>query len=167
MKKFAWLLAISAATLTSCNSTDCPLDNIVALTYGLYDKDTEAAYTIPETYYLTVTTTQGKELLNLAQSIKSFSIPLSAAGTRDTLLFHFKDAATNAEAVDTLIYEKTNEPHFENIDCPAAVFHTLGKLSWTTHDASVLPLGIDHVTTARSTVNYQDIENLKVYLRTQ
>jgi hypothetical protein len=59
----------------------------------------------------------------------------------------------------------TNEPHFESVDCPPAVFHTIQSVAWTSHSLSQMPLTIDSVAVVRTKVNYDDVENLKVYLR--
>ena len=45
------------------------------------------------------------------------------------------------------------------------MFHELGGAHHTSHALSLMPLTIDSVAVVRKTVNYDDIENLKIYLR--
>ena len=61
--------------------------------------------------------------------------------------------------------QHTPQPHFESLDCPAAVYHTLHAVRYTSHPLSQLPLTVDSVALVRSIVNYDDIENLRIYLR--
>lgn len=159
-------LTLLGGTLSSCNSIDCPLDNVVVCTYGLYDTS-GASLTLPSTTTLTITLpNRSVTLLNQATSISSFTLPVSYAQETDTLLLQFATTA-GTTATDTLIYEKTNAPHFENLSCPASIFHTIKSVRWSSHSLTTLPLTIDSVAISRATVNYDDVENIKIYLRSE
>lgn len=161
-------LAVGGLTLTllsACTSLDCPLDNIVVMTCGLYQAEDGTRLTLSDT--LTVRgggITKDTVLLNRGVGISDFLIPLRQSVTRDTLFFDFSNARGQS-ATDTVYVEHTNQPHFESIDCPTAVFHNLTSVSWTSHALSRLPLTIDSVAIVRQLVDYDDIENLKIYLR--
>ncbi len=156
--------ALVLACAAGCTNVDCPLDNIVVMTCGLYDAATETPYTLKDTLTVRAGGQKDTVLLNRAQGIKSFVLPLRQGVERDTLLLRFSNPAGQF-ATDTLFIAHTNEPHFESIDCPTAVFHTLKEVEWTGHPLGLMPLTVDSVAVVRKTVNYDDIENLKIYLR--
>lgn len=149
---------------TACTSIDCPLDNIVVMTCGLYSAESGASLTLSDTLTVRAGGEKDTILLNRAQGISSFSLPLRQGAQQDTLLLRFSNSA-GQWATDTLYVSHTNEAHFESIDCPSAIFHTLQTTSWTSHPLSQMPLTVDSVAIVRKAVNYEDIENLKIYLR--
>ena len=158
-----FLLLTLVAGFSACTEIDCPLDNVVEMGIGLYDAETRQALTLADT--LTVRPA-GKDtvLLNRAQGISVCYLPLRQGFERDTLLLRFSNAAGQA-ATDTLFVGHTNSPHFESIDCPASVFHHLTSVAHTQHPLSQMPLTIDSVAIANPTVNYDNIQHLKIYLR--
>ena len=135
----------------ACTSIDCPLDNVVALKCGLYDNASGSRLSLSQT-------------LTVRAGIGDFLLPLRYGSVCDTLLFEFSDAEGRA-ATDSVFLSHRVMPHFESIDCPAAMFHELGGVRHTSHPLSLLPLTIDSIAVVRKTVNYDDIENLKIYLR--
>ena len=139
MKKWCFIVSVSLALLVGCSSVDCPLNNVVGLKAGLRSAATGAVYTLQDT--LTIT----------------------AAGTDSVLLF---SDAQGRVATDTLYISHDNIPHFENQDCPVLMFHKLGKIRWTNHDLSQMPVTIDNVVVVRPLVDYQNAENIRIYLRT-
>ena len=156
-------MLVASAVLAACSNIDCPLDNVVLMQCGLYASETRTALTLTDT--LTVRPA-GRDtvLLNRAQGISSFLLPLRESGMQDTLLLCLSDAQ-GRRAIDTLFVQHTPQPHFESLDCPAAVYHTLHAVRYTSHPLSQLPLTVDSVALVRSIVNYDDIENLRIYLR--
>ena len=162
-----WTKSLLAATLslalTACSEIDCPLQNIVALRVGFYGAD-GAQVQLPDTLSILAAGTDSV-LFNRGIAITSADIPVSYTREADTLLLRMADAAGRV-ATDTLIFGHTNQVHFENIDCPPAVFHAITSVRWTSHDASVLPLAVDSVELTEPNVNYDARENLKIYLRT-
>lgn len=149
--------------LTACSNIDCPLDNVVSMQCNLYSYETKSAYTLTDN--LTITPA-GRDtmLLNQATNVQSFLLPLKEAGEKDTLLLHFSNA-DGQEATDTLFVTHTLHPHFKSLDCPSSVFHTLTSVKATSHALSLLPLTIDSVALVRPIVNYDDIENVRIFLR--
>ena len=152
-----------ALMVAGCSNIDCPLDNVVRMQCNLYASETRKALTLSDV--LTVTPA-GRDtvLLNQATAISSFLLPLKEGGTRDTLLLHFSNTA-GQEAVDTLFVTHEPQPHFESVDCPACVFHTIKEVGFTSHALGLMPLTIDSVAIVRTAVNYDDIENLRIFLR--
>lgn len=152
-----------AVTAVSCSEINCPLDNIVVMTCGLYSAEQKTAYTLTDT--LTVKAAGlDSILLNRAIAIQSFALPVRQGVTTDTLLLCLSNER-GQRATDSLFIDHTNEPHFESIDCPPSVFHTLRGLRWTSHPLSEMPLTVDSVAFSRPLVNYDDVENIKIYLR--
>lgn len=160
--KFFPIVALCLA-LVACSNIDCPLDNVVLMQCNLYASETKQALTLSDV--LTVRPA-GRDtvLLNQATGISSFLLPLKETATRDTLVFNLSNSSAQL-ARDTLFVDHQPQPHFESIDCPACVFHTLTGVSFTTHPLSEMPLTIDSVAIVRSAVNYDDIENLRIFLR--
>ena len=149
--------------LAGCTDSDCPLDNIVEMGCGIYASETGQPLQLTDTLTIRVA---GRDtiLLNRAQGISSFYLPLRHSGTVDTLLLRLSNAKGQV-ATDTLFVTHTSVPHFESIDCPAAVFHEISTARHTSHALSLMPLTIDSVAVSQTSVNYDDKENLKIYLR--
>lgn len=148
----------------ACTSIDCPLDNVVALKCGLYDNASGSRLSLSQTLTVRAGGQKDTILLNAASGIGDFLLPLRYGSVCDTLLFEFSDAEGRA-ATDSVFLSHRVMPHFESIDCPAAMFHELGGVRHTSHPLSLLPLTIDSIAVVRKIVNYDDIENLKIYLR--
>ena len=150
--------------LGACTNIDCPLDNVVVMTSGLYDAEDGNPMNLKYTDLSILSADGSHVLLNKAQDISSFVLPMRHGVETDTLLFCFSNT-DDQEAVDTLFLSYTDQPHFESVDCPAALFHTLTHVRWTSHPLAELPLTFDSVAIVRSNVNYDDVENIKIYLR--
>ena len=150
--------------VSGCSNIECPLDNIVVMTCGLYTTDTHEHLKLQETLDVLP---MGKDtvLLNCASNITDFMLPLRQAADADTFLLRFT-GRTGQVSTDTLIVSHTNTPHYESIECPATVFHTLTDVKWKHQEGTDFPLSIDSVALVRTVVNYDDVENLRIYLRT-
>lgn len=155
------LLALLAV---SCEEIDCPLENTVELQIGFYDSD-GTAYELDDTLSVLAAGTDSI-LYNSGYGITSVEVPVSYSQEADTLLLQLTDASGRT-ATDSIIYGHTNMVHFENIDCPAAVFHVITSVRWTSHDPTSLPLTIDSVAIVAPNINYNAQENLRVYVRTR
>ena len=166
--RFASRLGVSVVSLlifvSGCSNIECPLDNIVVMTCGLYSADTHEHLKLQETLDVLPL---GKDtvLLNCASNITDFMLPLRQAADADTFLLRFT-GRTGQVSTDTLIVFHTNTPHYESIECPATVFHTLTDVKWKHQEGTDFPLSIDSVALVRTVVNYDDVENLRIYLRT-
>ena len=134
------------------------------MTCGLYTTDTHEHLKLQETLDVLP---MGKDtvLLNCASNITDFMLPLRQAADADTFLLRFT-GRTGQVSTDTLIVSHTNTPHYESIECPATVFHTLTDVKWKHQEGTDFPLSIDSVALVRTVVNYDDVENLRIYLRT-
>lgn len=158
--------APAAATLlvAGCSNIDCPLDNVVALQVNLYDASTRKPLKLSDVMTIKPA---GRDtlLLNQGTGLSSFLLPLKEAGGTDTLVCTLTNAA-GQEANDTLFVTHTPRPHFESVDCPACVFHTLTAARVTSHPLTLMPLTLDSVSIVRPEVNYDDAENLRLFLRT-
>lgn len=147
----------------ACSNIDCPLDNIVGMTVNLYSAENRTSLTLTDT--LTVRSAGADTLLlNRGYALSTFIIPLRYETGTDTLLFRFSNNKGQV-ATDTIFLHQEARHHFENLDCPAAIFHKLRKVRWTSHALRLMPLTIDSVAFGQTLVNYDDIENLRVYLR--
>lgn len=164
MKKRCFIVCASLALLVGCSSIDCPLNNVVGLNAGLRSAATGATYTLQDTLTITAAGTDSV-LLNRATGIASLGLPLKYFGTTDTLRFRFSDTQGRV-ATDTLYISHDNIPHFENQDCPVLMFHKIGKIRWTSHALSQMPVTIDSIVVVRPLVDYQNAENIRIYLRT-
>ena len=165
MKRTRKLIFMLLALLAvSCEEIDCPLENTVELQIGFYDSD-GAAYELDDTLSVLAAGTDSI-LYNSGYGITSVEVPVSYSQEADTLLLQLTDASGRT-ATDSIIYGHTNMVHFENIDCPAAVFHVITSVRWTSHDPTSLPLTIDSVAIVAPNINYNAQENLRVYVRTR
>ena len=148
--------------LASCSNIDCPLDNVVSLQCNLYDADTKSSVSLTDE--LTITPA-GRDtvLLNKATNVNYFLLPLKSVGTRDTLLLHFSDAEGQTQT-DTLFVNHTPQPHFESLDCPTSMFHTLTSTSVSPQSTASRAV-VDSVSLVRTIVNYDDVENIRLFIR--
>lgn len=161
MLKGCVLLVI--ATLSACSNIDCPLDNVVRMQCNLYAYETKSSLTLTDVLSVTPA---GRDtvLLNGATNISSFLLPLKEGGEQDTLLLHLSNAS-GQHATDTLFVSHKPQPHFESLDCPSSVFHTITAVRATSHPLAQLPLTVDSVSLVRGIVNYDDVENIRIFLR--
>lgn len=141
--------------LVKCSEVDCPLNNVVAAQYGLYRAD-GSVVTLQDTLTVTAVGTDSI-LLNKAQGIASFLLPVRYTATTDSVILRFADAEGD-EMFDTIYVHHTNEAHFESMDCPLCYFHTIKTATSTLH-------AIENVEVVSQQVNYETKENIRIYLR--
>lgn len=115
----------AVAVLAACSSVDCPLNNTVYANYKLMGKVT----TLPDTLTISTTRHDGLDsvLINQQVNTDSFALPMSYAQDVDVLYIR-----ANA-LTDTVWVEKTNQPHFESVDCGLNYFHTITGVRATRH----------------------------------
>lgn len=154
----------AAVGLAGCTNIECPLDNIVEMTCGLYNAESGNRMKLDAT--LSVSTGGRKDtlLLNQATDLEAFFLPLKQGEPVDTFLLNFSNA--EQQATDTLFVVHANSPHFESLDCPSSVFHHIQEVRWTSHALRLMPVTIDSVAVARRLVDYENIENIRLFLRT-
>lgn len=157
---------LSVITFSSCSNIDCPLDNQVEMTLAFYDADSTKSMALSDTLSIYGMNNGTEQLLyNRGISIKKLKLTLRAKVLTDTFLLRF--TSPTQTATDTLWVNHESHPHFESIDCPASTFHNLRSIRWKGHSLHLLPLTtIDSVAISHPYVQYEDVENLKVFLRT-
>ena len=136
------------ALLAACSSVDCSLNNTVYTNYKLMGKVT----TLTDTLTILTTRQNGFDtvLINQQVNTDSFSLPVSFGQEVDELYFH-----TNSLR-DTVWVSKTNEPHFESVDCGLNYFHTLRGVRYTRN-------AIDSIVIKNKEVNY-DVSKQHFYI---
>lgn len=171
MHKLKNIITLAALTgLASCTSIDCTLDSVVVWTLSFYDTELEEPMKLP--CLLSVDAAGAGTLYNRGQGISEMSLPMSHMAEADTLYLRWGVELEGDEESGPLLYEVTdvltlsheNYPHFDAIDCPAAVFHTITDAKFTGHKPEVFPLVIDSVSITRPQVDYKDVENIRLFL---
>lgn len=166
---FKHFAPIVLGLFAACASIDCPLDSKVECTYTFVDSETGSRLRIGDT--LSVSLCRGllddSLVINRLTDTELFRLPVRIAGTTDTLVLNWK-STWQASARDSIFVTRTCEPHFENIECPANIFHKITDVSFVTHDMTdISPAKIDSVIIVRSLINYDNIENVRIYLGTK
>ena len=116
-------LGAAALAGASCSSVDCPLNNTVYANYKLAGQVT----TLPDTLTITTNRNNGSDtvLINQQLNTDSFSLPMSYGGSSDIIFMQANHLR------DTLMIDKTNQPHFESVDCGLNYFHTIQGIRYT------------------------------------
>lgn len=147
--------------LMSCTSIDCPVQNTVYTIYNMYKSD-GTPDTLRDTLTVYVTRSDGTDSVVLNRSVNTteMDLPISYSAPADTLCLVMKDTLSVIR-LDTIIVSKTNEPHFESVDCSASFFHEITGVSCT-HNA------IDSIVINKTSVNYDSsTEHFHLYLRSR
>ena len=156
MRHIIYIIGVVLA-LTACSSVDCPLNNVVYAKYKLMCDVTK----LSDVLTITTVRADGTDtiLLNQQQNADSFELPMSFGQTVDELCLT-RDRQDGSEVRrDTIWIEKTNEPHFESVDCGVNYFHTITGVRHTSHT-------IDSVTINKRNVNYDaSVSHLYIYFR--
>ncbi len=141
-------MLVMVLLLAACSSVDCPLNNTVYSNYKLMGKVT----TLTDTLTILTKRQNGSDtvLINQQVNTDSFSLPVSYGQEVDELYFH-----TNALR-DTVWVSKTNEPHFESVDCGLNYFHTIQGVRFTRN-------AIDSIVIKHKEVNY-DVSKQHFYI---
>ncbi len=139
--------------VTACTSVDCPLNNLVKVNLIMKGE----SETIPDTITITAIRTTGNDtIFNSGVNISNLAVPVSYTQDEDRLQIALKDTLGNTYT-DTLTIKKTNQVHFESVDCPPNYFHTLTGVSTTCH-------AIDSVVIKNPNIDYDHTkENIYIY----
>ncbi|MCF0236550.1 MAG: hypothetical protein HUK09_07665 [Bacteroidaceae bacterium] len=158
------IAAALALGVASCTNIECPLDNQVLMTVGFYDKATHQPVKLSDTLTIYGLKNGAENIaFNRGIDINTLLVPLNSASQRDTFLLRF--VGSSLAQVDTLYIQHTPRPHFEAIDCPASTFHQLIALSHSRRGATTFTQTIDSVAISTPSVQYEDIEHIKIFLR--
>lgn len=130
MKKSFLIIVFMAvvAVLGSCTSLDCSIDNIVAMNVEI--PDTLSAGDTLNVY--AIVSSGDTALYTNGTAVTALSLPMSYNYDTDRYLFSFSDTA-GTTVTDTVAITKTNEPHFESVDCTPQFWHRIEAVA-TTHN---------------------------------
>jgi hypothetical protein len=149
-------IAITSLAVCACSSIDCPLNNTVYTTYKLTGK----VDTLKDTLTVSTMRDNGTDTIVLNKSVKTltFSLPISYAQDKDVFFLQVKDTNKNI-IYDTIRVNKTNQPHFESVDCTPSYFHTITGISYTRNK-------IDSIAINNNEVNYDTSkEHFHIYFK--
>lgn len=158
MKSFLRLSACIGliCVIWGCFSIECPVNNNVSALYVIGTPDSIKGDTI--TVYTKTAEHKDTILLNMIVDRDSFRLPMSHHREVDTLLLSLKSKAKKP-TVDTIKIKKTNQAHFESIDCPISYFHEIQGITFTSH-------ALNSVVTNHKTVNYdQRKRHITIYFK--
>ena len=152
MRRRLLYIASIVLLLAACESYDCTLYNHVGC-YGAFYQDSASV-----SFDDTLTITAGKSgpvLLNKSVGTSRIDLPLSYWQDEDTLVLTVKGMGYLFQ--DTIWISKSNQVHYESPDCPTTLFHTIQGVR-STHEF------IDSINVIRSSVNYEQTNNLEIHL---
>ena len=145
--------------LAGCTSIDCPLNSSVYSYYGLYKAD-GTADTLNDTLTIItrqLTPEQDPVLINQDTKVSRLKVAMSYDSPQDVLYFLMHGSRTYN---DTVTVEKTDEMHFESVDCNPSFFHTISHVTHTKHV-------IDSIVIQNPKVDYDSQrEHFRIYFRT-
>lgn len=158
MRKIIPLIASALLIISACSSIDCPLNNLVYSSYGLYGADGRAD-TLTDTLTISTNRTDGSDsvLINRDSRVTEFSLPMSYSHPQDVFFVEVKgDGYT---ALDTLTVSKEDKPHFESVDCGPSFFHTITAVECTNN-------AVDSVIINNPDVNYDTSKkHFRIYFK--
>lgn len=155
-------LLLPAAIITGCNSSDCPLNNTVAMVCQFCESASGETLTLHDTLTVAV---RDSVILNRAIQATTVSLPMSYSSPADTLVFRYTPEGAAQSQCDTLIVTKTNRPHVVSLECGTSVFHTITAVSCSHRTAdATYRYAIDSAVVIKPEVNYDKQTNLKIYL---
>lgn len=114
--------------LCACSTVNCPLNNVVYVHISLADtlKDSLTVFTI-------LPDESNDTLINKNVKTTSLKLPMSYAQAEDVWVFSAKDTIHKVTINDTIRISKTDQPHFESVDCGPVYFHTITGAKCTQH----------------------------------
>lgn len=152
--KHLLFLAVSLLVV-ACATIDCPMNNTVYSRYVL--KGT--ADTLKDTLSIITLRPDSNDAVQLNRLVNAtfFELPMSYSHDADELLFLYTDTL-NQQSLDTVVVYKSNQPHFESVDCTPSFFHTIQRISYTQHR-------IDSIVVNNPNVDYDQKDHIYIYFR--
>lgn len=139
--------AATAATMSACSSVDCPLNNRVYASFRLAgDVDTLLDTLTISTQRTADNPEEDTVLVNRLTQADSLALPLSYSHDEDTFFFTLAKEGTGTQTTDTVWVAKSNEPHFESVDCNPSMFHTITGVRFTQHSIDDIKINYNKVT---------------------
>lgn len=135
------------------------MNSHVYAAYGFYSEADKPA-TLNGLLTVSATRMDGNDtiLINKQANAQRIQLPMSYLNAVDKLMFkiEFED---NTEISDIVSVEKTNDKHFESVECNASYFHTLTAVSSTNRF-------IDSVRIINENVNLDAIqEHIQIFVK--
>ena len=128
MRKIIPIL-IAALLITACTTLDCPMNNTVSVRFALRGPVGTLADTL--TIMAVRPDKDDSTLFNRGVETTYFLLPMSYSQDEDELRFEMIDTITKTVTTDIVKIQKTNQPHFESVDCNPAFFHTITGVTHT------------------------------------
>ena len=151
--------AMLAAVLTACSSIDCPLNNRVYAKFLVAGDESVLQDTLSVSTTRTGAEGNDTVLVNRLTATDSLAVPMSYSHDRDTYYFTLVQYGTSATVTDTVWVDKTNNPHFESVDCAPNMFHDITGVG-STHNS------IDSITVNNNKVTYNDAKaHFRIYFK--
>ncbi|MBP5258152.1 MAG: alpha amylase [Prevotella sp.] len=142
------------AAFVGCNSIDCPLNNRTLVRFVLKgESDTLRMDTL--TIWTTRTDGNDAVIINSKAKVTEFAFPMSYGHEYDEWVVQTKDTF-DVVMLDTIRLWKSDQPHFEAVDCGPTYFHTLTNVTTTNYR-------IDDISINNSQVDY-DSKKEHVYI---
>lgn len=143
----------------ACGSLDCPMNSHVYATYGFYSEGDQAV-TLTGRLSVSVNRMDGNDtlLVNKQANAHYVQLPMSYLNDVDKLNFVL-ELEDGTQLTDEVNVKKTNEKHFESVECGVSYFHTLTGVS-STHNF------IDSVVIKNNNVNLDATqEHVYIYIK--
>lgn len=130
LKKLLYTFIIGML-IASCSSIDCPMNSHVCATYGFYSEG-EQAVTLNGQLTVSANRMDGNDttLVNKQSNARYVQLPMSYLNDVDKLNFKL-ELEDGTVLTDVVSVEKTNDKHFESVECGANYFHTLTSVTST------------------------------------
>lgn len=122
-------MLIVALLITACTTLDCPMNNTVSVRFALRGLVDTLADTL--TIMAVRPDKDDSTLFNRGVETTHFLLPMSYSQDEDELRFEMIDTITKTVTTDIVKIQKTNQPHFESVDCNPAFFHTITGVTHT------------------------------------
>ena len=122
-------MLIAALLITACTTLDCPMNNTVSVRFALRGLVDTLADTL--TIMAVRPDKDDSTLFNRGVETTYLLLPMSYSQDEDELRFEMIDTITKTVTTDIVKIQKTNQPHFESVDCNPAFFHTITGVTHT------------------------------------
>lgn len=134
--------------MVSCTSMDCPLNSTVYI-HSVLKGDVDH---LEDTLTIALQRSAGDTILfNRGINTTKFDLPMTYTEDVDAWILEMKDDQGTIRR-DTIHLTKTNQSHFESVDCPPAFFHTITGITHTKN-------AIDSIVINNQNVNYDNTQD--------
>ena len=133
MRKVVICCIAALAIMVGCTSIDCSVNSTVLCSYRFMNAKGDSVMLGNPVSVVSARTIDGNDtvLINKLEKACTFRIPMSYSQDEDELRFEMIDTITKTVTTDIVKIQKTNQPHFESVDCNPAFFHTITGVTHT------------------------------------